>query len=68
MNFSDDKKLIDIADKVEVGERLLLADGLDLYATTDLTALGKLADRIRRRKHGLTTYFKGEPLSITKSC
>ncbi|MGI8917502.1 MAG: aminofutalosine synthase MqnE, partial [Pyrinomonadaceae bacterium] len=57
MNFSDDFKLVEIAGKVEVGERLSLADGLDLYATNDLLALGKLADKVRRRKHGLTTYF-----------
>ena len=57
MNFSDDSKLVEIAGKVETGERLSLADGLDLYATNDLLALGKLADRVRRRKHGLTTYF-----------
>ncbi len=57
MNFSDDSKLVEIAGKVEVGERLSLADGLDLYATNDLLALGKLADKVRRRKHGLTTYF-----------
>lgn len=57
MNFSDDLKLVEIAGKVEAGERLSLADGLDLYATNDLLALGKLADKVRRRKHGLTTYF-----------
>ena len=57
MNFSDDSKLVEIAGKVEAEERLSLADGLDLYATNDLLALGKLADSVRRRKHGLTTYF-----------
>ena len=57
MNYSDDLKLAEIASKVEAGERLSLADGLDLYATNDLTALGKLADKVRRRKHALTTYF-----------
>ena len=57
MNFSDDPKLVEIAAKIAAGERLSLADGLDLYATNDLLALGKLADKVRRRKHGLTTYF-----------
>lgn len=57
MNFSDDKKLIEIAAKIQNGERLSLADGLDLYATNDLSALGKLADKVRRDKHGKTTYF-----------
>src|SRR4026207_919426 len=57
MKFSDDSKLIDIATRVEAGERLSFDDGMDLYRTTDLTALGKLADKVRRRKHGLTTFF-----------
>ncbi|MGI8733428.1 MAG: aminofutalosine synthase MqnE [Pyrinomonadaceae bacterium] len=57
MNFSDDKNLIEIAEKIELGERLSLADGLDLYATDDLSALGKLADKVRRGKHGKITYF-----------
>jgi len=57
MNFSDDSKLVEIAGKVEAGERLSPADGLDLYASNDLLALGKIADKVRRQKHGLTTYF-----------
>ncbi|HET6669705.1 MAG TPA: aminofutalosine synthase MqnE [Pyrinomonadaceae bacterium] len=57
MNFSDDSKLVEIAGKVEASERLSFADGLALYATNDLLALGKLADKVRRQKHGLTTYF-----------
>jgi aminodeoxyfutalosine synthase len=57
MNFSDDPKLLEIVTKVETGERLSFADGLDLYRTNDLAALGKLADKVRRRRHGLTTYF-----------
>lgn len=57
MNFSEDKRLVEIAHKVEAGERLSLTDGLDLYATTDLPALGKMADQVRRSKHGKVTYF-----------
>lgn len=57
MNFSDDRKLVEIAEKIEDGVRLSLADGLDLYATSDLCALGKLADRVRRERHGKVTYF-----------
>jgi len=57
MKFSHDQKLADLADKIEAGERLTFADGLALFATNDLTGLGKLADLIRRRKHGRTTYF-----------
>lgn len=57
MNFSHDRKLIEIADKIQAQERLSLADGLALYASDDLPALGKLADSVRRRKHGITTFF-----------
>jgi len=48
MNFSHDKNLVAIAQKVEAGERLSFEDGVALFATEDLPALGKLADTIRR--------------------
>jgi aminodeoxyfutalosine synthase len=57
MNFSHDTNLNDIAARVERGERLTFDDGLNLYATNDLPALAKLADTVRRRLHGRTTYF-----------
>src|SRR5438045_1898245 len=57
MNISHDRKLAIVANKVESGERLSFDDGLALFATDDLPALGKLADSVRRRKHGRTTYF-----------
>ncbi len=57
MNFSHDLKLLEIGNRINAGERLSFADGLALYATDDLPALGKLADSVRRKKHGRTTYF-----------
>jgi len=57
MQFSFDPNLREIAEKVEDGEWLAFADGLALYNTSDLNALGKLADFVRRKKHGLTTYY-----------
>lgn len=57
MNLSHDRNLLQIADKVDAGERLTLTDGLMLYACDDLPALGRLADTVRRRMHGNTTYF-----------
>jgi aminodeoxyfutalosine synthase len=57
MNFSHDPNLNDLAAKVERGERLTFDDGLKLYATDDLAALAKMADSVRRRLHGRTTYF-----------
>src|ERR1043166_8641807 len=57
MQFSFDKNLTTIAEKVEARERLTFDEGLQLFHTDDLNALGKLADTVRRRKHGGTTYF-----------
>lgn len=57
MEFSHDKNLLRIAEKIQAGERLSLADGLALYESHDLPALGMLADTVRRKKHGTTTYF-----------
>ena len=57
MHFSHDPKLNEIAAKVAANERLNFADGVALYATTDLPALAKLADTVRRRLHGRRTYF-----------
>ena len=44
MTFSHDSKLNDIAARALAGERLAFADGVALYETNDLPALGKLAD------------------------
>jgi aminodeoxyfutalosine synthase len=57
MNFSHDPNLDDIATKVARGERLTFDDGLNLYASDDLAAIARLADTVRRRLHGRTTYF-----------
>jgi aminodeoxyfutalosine synthase len=57
MSFSHDSKLNDIATRVNEGERLTFNDGIALYSTDDLPALGQLADQVRRRLHGRTTYF-----------
>src|SRR5438445_227360 len=57
MYSSHDQTLNEIAAKVESAVRLSCEDGLALYGTDDLNALGKLADTVRRRRHGRTTYF-----------
>ncbi len=55
--FLLDSKLEPVADKVMAGERLSFADGLTLFQSDDLHGVGRLADIVRRRKHGLATYF-----------
>ncbi len=57
MKFSHDPKLNELAAKVEACERLFFEDGVALYETDDLAALAKLADTVRRRMHGRTTYY-----------
>jgi aminodeoxyfutalosine synthase len=57
MSFSHDPKLNEISAKVATGERLSFDDGVALFATNDLNAVGKLADKVRRGLHGRTTYF-----------
>ncbi len=49
MQFSFAENLREIAFKVEDGERLTSDDGLALYNTNDLNALGKLTDTVRRQ-------------------
>src|SRR5215212_11247655 len=57
MQFSFDTKLNFIAEKVSEGVRLTFDEGMSLFRTEDLNALGKLADYVRRKKHGRTTYY-----------
>jgi aminodeoxyfutalosine synthase len=57
MLFSFDPKLTEIGEKVSAGERLSFDDGLALFKTADINSLGRLADSVRRQKHGLTTYY-----------
>ncbi len=57
MEFSHDKKLNELSAKITDDARLSFEDGVALFNTDDLPALGKLADVMRRRKHGRVTYF-----------
>ncbi len=50
-------ELTDIAEKVFASERLSIEDGLRLYRTHDLLALGFLADYVRRQRHGNKAYY-----------
>ena len=49
--------LVPIADKVDRGERLTREDGLALFASADLLAIGQLADAANRRRNGDRVYF-----------
>ena len=49
--------LVDIDAKLRAGERLSFDDGVRLFETPDLLAVGWLANREREKRHGARTYF-----------
>jgi aminodeoxyfutalosine synthase len=53
----DDVLLAPILDKVERGERLSFDDGVKMYRSPDLLALGYMANIVRERLHGNVTFF-----------
>ena len=52
-----DPRLEPIASKVLAQERLDFDDGLVLYGSSDVLAVGWLANHVRERLHGDVTYF-----------
>jgi aminodeoxyfutalosine synthase len=53
----DDSRLQPIFNKVERGERLSFDDGLTMYRSPDILALGYMANVVRERLHGDVTFF-----------
>jgi aminodeoxyfutalosine synthase len=53
----EDRRLLPILEKVQTRERLSFDDGVTLFRTPDLLALGYMANLVRERMHGDTTYF-----------
>ncbi len=53
----EDPRLKSIRDKVEAGIRLSADDGFSLYRSSDLLALGYLANLVCERLHGDKTYY-----------
>ena len=47
----------DILEKVQDGERISIEDGLRLFQSPDLLAVGYLANIVRERKNGSNAYF-----------
>lgn len=55
--------------KVAAGERLSREDGLALFEPRRLLAVGAMADRVRRRKHGLRTWYVANThVNFTNRC
>jgi len=53
----DDSRLKPVLEKVEARERLSFDDGIALYRSSDILALGYMANLVRERLHGSVTYF-----------
>ncbi len=61
--------LTTIYEKVMDGERLSAEDGLQLYATADLNAVGALANIVRERLSGDKTYYvRNQHINYTNVC
>ncbi len=54
---TDDPQLTPIAEKVFAGERLGFDDGVALYRSPDILAVGWLANLVREKMHGEIAYF-----------
>jgi aminodeoxyfutalosine synthase len=52
-----DTLLIPVWEKIQKGERLTLDDGLALYATRDIVALGRMAHAVQQVRSGDAVYF-----------
>jgi aminodeoxyfutalosine synthase len=54
---TDDPQLTSIAEKVGAKQRLSFEDGVALYRSPDILAVGWLANSVRERMHGDIAYF-----------
>ncbi|MBI4875261.1 MAG: aminofutalosine synthase MqnE [Acidobacteria bacterium] len=52
-----DRRLLPVLDRVRSGERLSFDDGLALYRSSDILAVGYMANLVRERLHGNVTFF-----------
>lgn len=61
--------LIDLYAKVDQGQRLSFDDGMRLARTPNLTAVGRLANIVRERRHGARTYYvRNQHINYTNIC
>lgn len=56
-------------EKVQAGERLSYEDGVRLYESYDLTALGMMANWVREQRHGDIAYFvRNQHINYSNIC
>jgi aminodeoxyfutalosine synthase len=64
-----DRRLADAWDRFRAGGRMTLADGVAMLETSDVLALGRMADAYRTALHGDRTYFVfNRQLNPTNKC
>lgn len=58
-----------IWEKVRAGERLSFEDGVTLYESNEVTAIGLMANWVREREHGDLAYFvRNQHINYTNIC
>src|SRR6476660_1962583 len=63
------KELRPIAEKIEAASRISESDALTLYRSSDLNALGMLANVVRERKNGnFATYIHNRYINYSNIC
>lgn len=68
-SFLKNSDLKDIAEKMAVGERLTFEDGVRLYRSSDLHALGALAQAVRQKINGRRVHYSANlHLNHTNIC
>ncbi|MDX1389815.1 MAG: aminofutalosine synthase MqnE, partial [Acidobacteriota bacterium] len=68
-HLTESAGLRDLYDKVEAGARLSFDDGVRLFRSRALMAVGGMAHRVRERRHGRLTYFaRNMHLNPTNVC
>lgn len=70
MNISFlDKQLNGVAEKVFSGQRLDFEDGMIIYNSPDLIGIGRLADVVRRKRHGAAAFYVyNQHINYTNVC
>ncbi|WP_166240571.1 aminofutalosine synthase MqnE [Paenibacillus turpanensis] len=67
--LTTDKRMLDIAEKVDNGVRLSIDDALYMYHSGDLLSIGQLANAVNRKKNGDKVYFiENMTLYFTNVC
>ncbi len=69
LRLVEDRNLYPVIEKVLSGERLSFEDGVNLFKSSDILTIGKLAELVNRRKNGNFAYFTvNRHINLTNIC